>query len=130
VEPAVLQSLPETAFVLVEAAAGGRRVRFGDCNPGIAMLERVADAPRGIERATEELRVDAHEHDGSSLLVPDPQGRYEHGAQRARDAGYDVYWEPDPDGRVGRTGWRVMRPDRRHMAGQERNAVNELFRRG
>lgn len=46
VEPATLQSLPQTAFVLVEAGGAGRRVRFGDCNPGILALDRVSDAPR------------------------------------------------------------------------------------
>lgn len=42
VEPTALQSLAPTAFVLVEAAVGGRRVVMGDCNPGIVLLDRVA----------------------------------------------------------------------------------------
>jgi hypothetical protein len=42
IEPTALQSLAPTAFVLVEAAPGGRRVVMGDCNPGIALLDRVA----------------------------------------------------------------------------------------
>ncbi|NOL39722.1 hypothetical protein HPO96_05640 [Kribbella sandramycini] len=42
VEPTTIQSLPPTAFLLIEAAALGRRVVTGDCNPGIALLDRVA----------------------------------------------------------------------------------------
>ncbi|SFW50102.1 hypothetical protein [Amycolatopsis australiensis] len=42
VEPTALQSLAPTAFVLVEAGPGGRRVVMGDCNPGIVLLDRVA----------------------------------------------------------------------------------------
>ncbi len=42
VEPTTLQSLAPTAYVLVEAAPGGRRVVMGDCNPGIVLLDRVA----------------------------------------------------------------------------------------
>lgn len=49
VEPAALQSLPPTAFVLVEPGGDGRRVRFGDCNPGIVALDRVSDEPRSSE---------------------------------------------------------------------------------
>ncbi|WP_433194477.1 hypothetical protein ACQP1G_37865 [Nocardia sp. CA-107356] len=46
VEPTVFQSLPATAFVWVEAGGRGRRVVAGDCNPGIALLDRVARSPR------------------------------------------------------------------------------------
>lgn len=46
VEPTTVQSLPATAFVLVEVAPAGRRVVLGDCNPGIALLDRVATEPR------------------------------------------------------------------------------------
>ncbi|MGH3830135.1 MAG: hypothetical protein ACRDRS_06715 [Pseudonocardiaceae bacterium] len=46
VEPTAIQSLPPTAFVLVEAGRSGRRVVMGDCNPGITLLERVADTPQ------------------------------------------------------------------------------------
>jgi hypothetical protein len=42
IEPATIQALPATAFVLVEATGTGRRVVAGDCNPGIAQLERTA----------------------------------------------------------------------------------------
>jgi hypothetical protein len=47
VEPHLLQSLPETAFLLVEPQAGrpGPRVRLGDCNPDILTLPRVAASP-------------------------------------------------------------------------------------
>ena len=45
VEPTEIQSLPATAFVLVEAGHGGRRVAVGDCNPGIVTLPRVAQQP-------------------------------------------------------------------------------------
>ncbi|MEU7146105.1 hypothetical protein ABZ942_42160 [Nocardia sp. NPDC046473] len=44
-EPTTFQSLPPTAFVLVENRPGARRVVTGDCNPGIAMLDRVAAQP-------------------------------------------------------------------------------------
>jgi hypothetical protein len=46
VEPTTVQSLPATAFVLVEPGPKGRRVVLGDCNPGIALLDRVATEPR------------------------------------------------------------------------------------
>ncbi|GAA3041391.1 hypothetical protein [Actinokineospora globicatena] len=45
VEPTTIQSLPPTAFVLVETPAGGRRVVLGDCNPGVCLLDRVALQP-------------------------------------------------------------------------------------
>jgi hypothetical protein len=45
VEPTTFQSLPVTAFILVETGARGRRVVAGDCNPGIALLDRVAPDP-------------------------------------------------------------------------------------
>ncbi|MCY0933945.1 hypothetical protein [Streptomyces sp. H34-S4] len=46
VEPTQLQSLPVTGLVLVEAGPGGRRVVFGDCNPGINFLPRLSARPR------------------------------------------------------------------------------------
>ena len=46
VEPTAIQNLPLTAFVLVEAAPTGRRIVFGDCNPGVSLLPRVATEPR------------------------------------------------------------------------------------
>lgn len=46
VEPTTIQSLPITAFVLVENPPSGRRVVLGDCNPGITLLDRVALFPR------------------------------------------------------------------------------------
>ena len=46
VEPTTVQSLPATAFVLVEAGPTGRRVVLGDCNPGVALLDWVASDPR------------------------------------------------------------------------------------
>ncbi|MFI6726291.1 hypothetical protein NRF20_15285 [Streptomyces sp. R-74717] len=46
VEPTQLQALPVTGLVLVEAGPGGRRVVFGDCNPGINFLPRLSARPR------------------------------------------------------------------------------------
>ncbi|WP_280478893.1 hypothetical protein [Nocardia asiatica] len=46
VEPTTFQALPATAFILVETGAHDRRVVAGDCNPGIALLDRVATQPR------------------------------------------------------------------------------------
>jgi hypothetical protein len=46
VEPTHIQSLPVTGLVLVETVPGGRRVVFGDCNPGITGLPRLSDGPR------------------------------------------------------------------------------------
>ncbi|MER7733126.1 hypothetical protein ABTX80_19775 [Streptomyces erythrochromogenes] len=46
VEPTQLQALPPTGIVLVESAAGGRRVAFGDCNPAIGAMPRVSSRPR------------------------------------------------------------------------------------
>ncbi|PXX71330.1 hypothetical protein DFR70_101752 [Nocardia tenerifensis] len=45
IEPTTFQALPVTAFILVETVAGARRVVAGDCNPGIALLDRVAPEP-------------------------------------------------------------------------------------
>lgn len=46
VEPTAVQSLPPTAFVLVENGPTGRRVVLADCNPGISLLPRLAAEPR------------------------------------------------------------------------------------
>ncbi|MGW3564929.1 hypothetical protein ACWDSL_13720 [Streptomyces sp. NPDC000941] len=46
VEPTQLQALPVTGLVLVEAGPGGRRIVFGDCNPGINFLPRLSARPR------------------------------------------------------------------------------------
>lgn len=46
VEPTQLQALPVTGLVLVEAGPSGRRVVFGDCNPGINFLPRLSALPR------------------------------------------------------------------------------------
>lgn len=45
VEPTAIQSLPSTAFVLVESGSFGRRVIAGDCNPGIILMDRVSPDP-------------------------------------------------------------------------------------
>jgi hypothetical protein len=42
VEPTQIQSMPATAFIFVGTAGGRRHVVAGDCNPGIALLDRVA----------------------------------------------------------------------------------------
>jgi len=42
IEPQTVQTLPVTAFILVEGGAQGRRASIADCNPAIAMLDRVA----------------------------------------------------------------------------------------
>ncbi|MFD8343793.1 hypothetical protein ACFV2C_16125 [[Kitasatospora] papulosa] len=46
IEPTQLQALPATGLVLVETGAAGRRVVFGDCNPGINFLPRLSARPR------------------------------------------------------------------------------------
>jgi hypothetical protein len=46
VEPTTIQTLPVTAFLLVEAGPHGRRVSLADCNPGITLLEKVSENPR------------------------------------------------------------------------------------
>ncbi|MFI8447717.1 hypothetical protein [Streptomyces erythrochromogenes] len=46
VEPTQLQALPPTGLLLVEAGPHGRRVVFGDCNPGITLLPRLSARPR------------------------------------------------------------------------------------
>ncbi|MFI6044240.1 hypothetical protein ACIA8C_21595 [Nocardia sp. NPDC051321] len=42
-EPTTFQSLPATAFVLVDTSGRDRRVVAGDCNPDIALSDQVAD---------------------------------------------------------------------------------------
>ncbi|MYT11153.1 MULTISPECIES: hypothetical protein [unclassified Streptomyces] len=49
VEPTQIQSLPPTGLILIETGPQSRRVLFGDCNPAITLLPRVADAPRLLE---------------------------------------------------------------------------------
>ncbi|MFJ8870780.1 hypothetical protein ACIRD6_34170 [Streptomyces sp. NPDC102473] len=46
IEPTQLQALPATGLVLVEAGPNGRRVVFGDCNPGINFVPRLSARPR------------------------------------------------------------------------------------
>ncbi|MGW3927554.1 hypothetical protein ACWECC_05565 [Streptomyces microflavus] len=46
IEPTQLQALPATGLVLVETGPAGRRVVFGDCNPGINFLPRLSARPR------------------------------------------------------------------------------------
>jgi hypothetical protein len=48
VKPTAFQSLPPTAFFLVDSGPQGRRIVLGDCNPGIVALDHVAQAPREI----------------------------------------------------------------------------------
>ena len=47
VEPTQIQSMPLTAFIFVGAAQGQRQVVAADCNPGIALLDRVASITTG-----------------------------------------------------------------------------------
>lgn len=42
VEPVQIQSMPVTAFIFVGTVGGRRHIVAGDCNPGIALLDRVA----------------------------------------------------------------------------------------
>ncbi len=51
VEPTTLQTLPPTAFILVEATASGRRVVAGDANPAIVLLDKIAPAARTVVAA-------------------------------------------------------------------------------
>lgn len=57
VEPAALQALDTTAFFLVESRGGERRVVLGNCDPQIALLDRVSAAPRPLAgKAPDALR--------------------------------------------------------------------------
>ncbi len=47
VEPTQIQSMPVTAFIFVGTSGGQRKVVAGDCNPGIALLDRVASITTG-----------------------------------------------------------------------------------
>jgi hypothetical protein len=42
VEPVQIQSMPVTAFIFAGTTGGRRHIVAGDCNPGIALLDRVA----------------------------------------------------------------------------------------
>ncbi|MEV6073440.1 hypothetical protein AB0L82_43420 [Nocardia sp. NPDC052001] len=46
VEPAVMQRLPPTVFVMVESGPRGRRVVVADCDPSAALRDGVALSPR------------------------------------------------------------------------------------
>jgi len=50
VEPAQIQHLEQTAFVLVHSGPEGRKVTMGDCLPGIAVIDRVSPTPRSTQR--------------------------------------------------------------------------------
>ena len=60
VEPAQIQSMPMTAFIFVGASRGQRQVVAGDCNPGISLLDRVANvtsAPQASIPATDHAAI-------------------------------------------------------------------------
>jgi hypothetical protein len=46
VEPTQIQTLEETAFLLVDGGPQGRRVRMADCFPGTVLVPRRSDRPR------------------------------------------------------------------------------------
>ncbi|RIV39747.1 hypothetical protein [Micromonospora radicis] len=50
VEPQQILGLPETAFILVDNSAHGRRVVMADGNPGICLLDRVSPTPEPDRR--------------------------------------------------------------------------------
>lgn len=70
VEPTVLQSLPSTAFVFVTGGAGGRQALVGDCNPAIALLDRVSELPLALYKyPTAELTAPAGAREVQSSLA-------------------------------------------------------------
>ncbi|MGH3452164.1 MAG: hypothetical protein ACRDQW_15875, partial [Haloechinothrix sp.] len=48
VEPEQILSMPPTAFLLVDNTGPARRVVLADCNPGIALAERVSISPAEV----------------------------------------------------------------------------------
>ena len=72
VEPTQIQSLPTTAFVLVDAYDGPRRIVAADCNPGIALLERIAGDTRRVQ-APPSVRIGSHA-EAPPPVEPPPSG--------------------------------------------------------
>jgi hypothetical protein len=80
IEPVQIQSMPVTAFIFVGTTHGGRHVAAGDCNPGIALLDRVASVagnPNAPITAADSAAAGARVLKESDVLgLPRSQGRH------------------------------------------------------
>ena len=133
VEPTQIQSLPASAFIMVESATGDRRIIVGSCDPLVVTLDRVADE----EYQDDQRRRPGHgEHSGAassseqdgvgfssgeqagtadpsaatSVFIVDPPGQLQYMAQRLRRAGYVIHRVDIPDAPMD-CGWRVTSAD-------------------
>lgn len=137
VEPTVLQSLPTTAFVLVDTGPGGRRVRIGDAHPGYCLLDLVADTPRevtspdpypiGTGQGGTASPPGQHEGVRTWMHITDPVGEHVPLADRLRGLGYTVsFQQPGPGGpSVG--GWSVSRSDGRPLDSIDNRRINDAL---
>ncbi|WP_157845249.1 hypothetical protein [Pseudofrankia saprophytica] len=62
VEPTRIQSLPGTAFFLIDTVEGNRLTRSGDCNPGLASLRNTSAVPRSARPAAVSERARTGDH--------------------------------------------------------------------
>jgi hypothetical protein len=132
VEPTQIQSLPASAFIMVESAAGDRRIIAGSCDPLVVTLDRVADEEyrddqrRRPGRGQHGDAASSSERDGAafsagqqagasgepatSVFIIDPPGQLQYLAERLRRAGYTVCRVDIPDAPI-KCGWRVACAD-------------------
>jgi hypothetical protein len=133
VEPTQIQSLPASAFIMVESAVGDRRIIAGSCDPLVVTLDRVADEEyrdghhqqadhgqhSGAASSSEENIADsspgqqtgtADPSAAASLFIIDPPGQLQYLAQRLGRAGYVVH-RVDIPGDPLKRGWRVTSAD-------------------
>ena len=97
VEPTEFADMEETAFILEYSAGGRRRVVAGSCDPGLALLDRVA--PAGLHAKTVLADSDA-------MFINDRFFQYGAFIQRLNEAGYLVERREDP-ARPFLNGWTV-----------------------
>jgi hypothetical protein len=98
VEPTAIQSLPATAFILVNTSGGARRVITGDCNPGTVLLDKVSDTPYVPTQ-------DASAPAGAVGHTPQPGGYPQIPGQSAGTAVPPGYGQPQPGYGQPQPGW-------------------------
>ncbi len=126
VEPTILQTLPQTSFVLVDSGASGRRVAWGDCDPRYSLAERVSAKPlsaatrpeyerRAVEQSGSDCAGSAEEDRPiSAWKLADYSRQHGQVAEHIRRMGYAVQYVPDQRS-PAMSGWQATRPDGRPL---------------
>jgi hypothetical protein len=142
VEPTTLQSLPLTAFLLVDTGPAGRRVQAGDANPGYCLLDNVSDTARPIRSVPTGgstpllmghggLPPQRHGTAGpdvaAEVSIVDPNGEQAPLADRIRSLGYVVDYQHA--GAMGQTSgrWVVRRGDGRPLDAVDNQRIQEAL---